>query len=387
MIITSTVSPALKIGLQFLGMWPNVPHSTIYWLSFMLSMLIIQYFQYLYIFNHYNVNELLNVVDALTATLDYSLTFFKLISLWIHRRVLHQVLTDMENDWRECMNVDQHSCVMQVKANIAHFCSNAMLSVNATVSVLYFLGEYIIDFIFLAEESNDTLRQFPVKTEFPYVTQQSPFFELLFAILLIHIMLHASAVGTVNGLIFTLVLHVSGQIDIMCQELRNISENILLQRSSVPLFRMLIERHNRIISFSENIEKLFFFIALMQIVWNTLVICSIGFVFIIFIHSETGVFVLVKTAFAYCGIMMEAFIICFAGEYLSHKGKLIANATYDTLWYNMPSNESKIIIFIIMRSQKRLAITAGKMVDMSFETFSSIVKASASYISVLNAMY
>lgn len=86
MIIKSTVSPALKIGLQFLGMWPDVAHSTVYWLSFTLSILIIQYFQYLYIFMHRNVNELLNVVDGLSLALNYSLTFLKLTSLWIHRR-------------------------------------------------------------------------------------------------------------------------------------------------------------------------------------------------------------------------------------------------------------------------------------------------------------
>ncbi|XP_018301870.1 odorant receptor 13a-like [Mycetomoellerius zeteki] len=150
---------------------------------------------------------------------------------------------------------------------------------------------------------------------------------------------------------------------------------------------MLIERHNRIISFSKNIEQLFSLIALMQVVWNTLVICSIGFLLIVSMHNEAGVFVLVKTLFAYCVITIEAFIICFAGEHLSLKSKLIANATYETLWYDMPLNTEKIIMFIIMRSQKRLTITAGKMINMSFDTFTNIMKASASYISVLNAVY
>ncbi|KAL0133989.1 hypothetical protein PUN28_001122 [Cardiocondyla obscurior] len=150
---------------------------------------------------------------------------------------------------------------------------------------------------------------------------------------------------------------------------------------------MLVERHNKVISFSENIEQLFSFIGLMQVVWNTLLICCLGFVLIISVYNETGVFMLVKTVFAYLAITTEAFIICFAGEYLSLKGALIARATYETLWYDMPSDRSKYIIFIIMRSQKRLAITAGKMMDLSFETFMTIMKASASYVSVLYAMY
>lgn len=38
----------------------------------------------------------------------------------------------------------------------------------------------------------------------------------------------------------------------------------------------------------------------------------------------------------------------------------------------MPPNHSKVITFIIMRSHRRLTITAGKMADMSFETFSNV---------------
>ncbi|XP_011862384.1 PREDICTED: odorant receptor 22c-like [Vollenhovia emeryi] len=292
----------------------------------------------------------------------------------------------MDNDWRDCINIDQHLHMMTIKANISHFVSNAILSFSAFVAVFYILGEYAIRFLFLSEYNN-TERQLPVKIQLPFDSQQSPIFEFIVVALFLHVLLQICMFCTLNGLILTLVLHVSGQIDIMCHEFRNISKSALLHKSTISLFQVQIERHNRIISFSENVQKLFSFIALMQVVYSTLVICCLGFFIIISIHNESGILVLVKTILAYLAIMVESFIICFAGEYLSSKGKLIANATYDTLWYDMPSHHSKIIIFIIMRSQKRLAITAGKMMDMSFEAFSSIVKASASYISVLNAMY
>ncbi|XP_039310429.1 odorant receptor 13a isoform X4 [Solenopsis invicta] len=334
MTITNTVSPALKFGLQLLGLWPGVSYSIIYWSSFMLSMIVMQYFQYLYILNHIKVSELLNLVDSIPLALDYGLTIFKLISLWLHRRVLHEILTAMDNDWRECINVDRQLYVMQMKANISHICCNAILSFNAIATLLYFVGDYIVHIMFLSKDYNDTLRRLPLKAQLPYETQQSPLFEIVFAMLLLHVFLHASAVGIINGLIFTLVLHVGGQIDIICQKFKNTSENTLFSKTSVPSFGMLIERHNRIISASDNIEKLFSFIALMQVLWNTLVICSLGFAFTF--------------------------------------GKLIANASYEMMWYDMPSKQSKIIIFIIMRSQKRLTITAGKMTDMSFGAFTSV---------------
>ena len=86
MSITSTVSPALRFGLRFFGFWPGVSYSTVYWLSFMSSMLIIQYFQYLYTFDHLKISELSNLADSSLFTLDYSLTCFKMTGLWIHRR-------------------------------------------------------------------------------------------------------------------------------------------------------------------------------------------------------------------------------------------------------------------------------------------------------------
>ncbi|XP_036141352.1 odorant receptor 13a [Monomorium pharaonis] len=388
MTIRSTISPVLKIGLQFLGIWPDVSYSTIYWLSLTLSILIMQYFQYWYILKHLKFSELSNLIDGLTVTLDYSLTIFKLIGLWLHRRVFHQLLAAMDNDWRECINFDQHLYIMTINANISHFFSNAVLSVVTIIGILYLLGEYVIrNFVLLIEDHNDTLRQFPIKIYFPFETQQWPVFEFLFVTIFLHVILHVCVVFLINGLIFTLVLHISGQIDIMCHEFKNISESILLYKSSATLFGLLIKRHNRIISFSENIEKFFSFVALMQVVWNTLVICCLGFVIIISFHNGTGIFVTVKTIFACFAIIFEVFIVCFVGDYLRLKGELIASATYDSLWYNMSPRQSKIMLFIIIRSQKRLTFTAGKMMDMSLETFTNIMKASISYASVLNAMY
>ncbi|XP_011694600.1 PREDICTED: odorant receptor 4-like [Wasmannia auropunctata] len=89
----------------------------------------------------------------------------------------------------------------------------------------------------------------------------------------------------------------------------------------------------------------------------------------------------------YFAVIGEVFIFCFAGEYLNLKSKSIADAAYESLWYDLPLNQRKIVMFIIMRSQKQFVITAGKITNLSLETFTHIIKASASYVSVLNAMY
>ncbi|XP_018348893.1 PREDICTED: odorant receptor 4-like [Trachymyrmex septentrionalis] len=125
----------------------------------------------------------------------------------------------------------------------------------------------------------------------------------------------------------------------------------------------------------------------MQVIWNTFIICSLGFIIIISLYVETGVITIIKTIFTYLAVIVEVFILCFAGEYLNFKSKSIANAAYESLWYDLLSKQKKIIIFVIMRSQKQVIITAGRITSLSLETFTNILKASASYVSVLHAMY
>ncbi|XP_014483811.1 PREDICTED: odorant receptor 30a-like [Dinoponera quadriceps] len=85
-------------------------------------------------------------------------------------------------------------------------------------------------------------------------------------------------------------------------------------------------------------------------------------------------------------VFLNTLVICCLG-FLVMISKSIADAAYQSLWYNMTPKNNKNILFIIMRSQKQLSLTAGGMANLSLETFVSIIKASASYISVLNAMY
>lgn len=98
----------------------------------------------------------------------------------------------------------------------------------------------------------------------------------------------------------------------------------------------------------------------------------------------------------YISVNLEAFLYCFTGEYLSAKvsverkmiallireylnfvfflfqSKMIGSAAYDSLWYNFPAKESRPILFLIIRSQKRLTITSGKIIELSLERFTSV---------------
>ncbi|XP_032669831.1 odorant receptor 13a-like [Odontomachus brunneus] len=383
----STISSPLKVGLSLIGMWPGSSCATFLWLFYMITLIIMQYHQYSYVYAHLNINDFSKLMDGLSVTLDYTLTFMKLLSLWHNRRIFSDILVAMDDDWNDNCVTDSHALVMTSKATLAHRCSNAMMILNTLSTVFYFLGNYVSHRTISADEP----REFPVQMQFSFNATNSPIFEFIVLGLFLHVWETAVVIAMLNSLILTLVsyfevLHVSGQIDIMCQGLRAISVTGKFHLSTT---RALIERHQRIISLSNNIDKFFSFVAMIQFLWNTVVICTIGFMIVLSLATDMeGKFgILIQSIIPYFAVTLEAFVFCFAGEYLSTKSRSIGDAAYETLWYDLPIKECRLLLLIIVRSQKRLTITAGNVMDLTLEGFTSVMKASASYISVLHAAY
>ncbi|KAL6254519.1 hypothetical protein P5V15_014572 [Pogonomyrmex californicus] len=388
---TSTISRPVEIGLRFIGMWPDSAYATLYWLIYMTTMVIVQYYQYAYVLTHFDLSDISLLMDCLGLTLAYTLAFLKLFALWWNRRTFYYIVKAMDQDWRECVLNDSYESTMTGVADLSRRCSNVMISINALAAFFLSIGEHLLqsmgDASGVASGVDNNSRELPIKMEFPFDVSESPIFECFLVGQFLYELLLASIVGMINALLVSLILHVSGQIDIMRQDINEISNRKYNSSASLIIIKGLICKHQKIISLSENIENLYTYIALMQLLWNTLVICCTGFVIVITIGTDESATTSIKSVSFYIAITLEVFILCFAGEFLSAKSKSISDAIYESLWYDMPPTNSRILLFVILRSQKRLTITAGKVIDLTLEGFTSIMKASASYVSVLNAMY
>ncbi|XP_011155606.1 odorant receptor 82a [Solenopsis invicta] len=376
MIPTSTVSQPVEIGLRIIGIWPN--SSILFRLLWTLGIGTSLTFQYYYFLTHFSTEELPNLIDSLSTILPHSLLFFKLFVLWINNRIFNDILMAMSNDWREYSSM----CVMIDKAVLAHRCSKLTISVYSIAVLLYSIAS-----VNFRRQADDVCRELLIKMKFPFEFCKSPIYEIVVCMQFVDLMAISSAIGVLDALMVTLMLHIGGQIDLIRQEVEGISFQNNKYDLPTAIVRSLITRHHKIITFSENIESLFSHIALMQFISNTMIICCIGFLIVTSLGTDEGIRMLVKTVFFYIAITMEAFIFCFAGEYLSNKSKTIGDAAYESIWYNLKPQHCRVLLFMIMRSQKRLTITAGKFMDLSLEGFTNSLKASASYISVLYAMY
>ncbi|KAG5326898.1 OR13A protein, partial [Acromyrmex heyeri] len=376
----NTISLSVEIGLRFIGMWPDSAYPNLYWFSYMTTIAIVQYYQYTYIFVHFDLNDLWLLMDCLSLTLAYSLAFLKLLVLWI----FYYIVKAIDKDWKECVINDSYKSTMMSMADLSRRFANVSFSIYAFSAFSLSIGEHLLQS--MDDQFGNSSRELPIKMKFPFDVSRSPIFECFLIGQFLYDLVIACVVNLINALLVALILHVSGQIDIMQQDLFEISNKKYDRNTFLPVIKSFIYNHQRIIILSENIENLYTYIALMQVLWNTLVMCCTGFVIIIIVRSGEDTTNLIKSVSYYITIILEVFVYCFAGEFLSAKSKSISNAVYEALWYNMPPSDSRIILFMILRCQKRLTITAGRFIDLTLEGFTSIVKASVSYVSVLNAM-
>ncbi|XP_072750613.1 odorant receptor 4-like isoform X2 [Anoplolepis gracilipes] len=283
----------------------------------------------------------------------------------------------MTEDWNYCgdSGVELHETARKAKLS-SHIC-NGLIILHTIAALAYVIGILLAD-----ADVTDRTTELPLmmKMEYPFVMDTLRKYRLVLATQFVYVMACSLGAGLFNAVFLTLTLHLGGQI--------NILTSWLMEAGSIEIARMtkIIQKHQKIISFSEKIENLYSYIALLQFASNTVMICSLAFLIVTAIGSPDATEQIMRSLLFYAVTNLEAFIFCFSGEYLSNKSTAIGNAVYNSGWYDMKAADSRILMFIILRSQRKLKFTAGKMMDLSLESFTNIMKASGSYLSVLLAM-
>lgn len=85
-------------------------------------------------------------------------------------------------------------------------------------------------------------------------------------------------------------------------------------------------------------------------------------------------------------LMLQLLLYCYVGEELSSNICKLSLATYESSWYSLPIKFSQDMFFILMIAEVPFTLTAGKMLSINLKTFTSIVKATFSFFSVLRLM-
>ncbi|XP_065094650.1 uncharacterized protein LOC135715202 [Ochlerotatus camptorhynchus] len=144
----------------------------------------------------------------------------------------------------------------------------------------------------------------------------------------------------------------------------------------------IIELHQTALEFADLLENTMQHILLSQFVNCLLISCLMMF----YISSTYGPNV-VNMVILFTVLMVEVFAYCFNGDELSEKAAEVAKTIYSYPWYMEPVAVQKEIQLMILRSQKKIGITAAKFYFVDIGRFGMVVQASYSYYLILKERF
>ncbi|XP_394081.6 odorant receptor 65a isoform X2 [Apis mellifera] len=325
-----------------------------------------------------------NNLDALVLINGGILAVAKVMCFHIRPLGLISNFTSAVKDYNELNSeenrviVRRHAYMGRVACASLIFCSYVGSTLFMTVPMLAGDEEEVIN---VTEES---AIKYPMPSENTLTLINMPE-KMYFVIFIVeYLMLLLTSTGNLgsDSLFFGIAFHLCGQVEILRLEYNKLSnEN---ERATKDII-LLTKRHIYLLKLSDMLNETISSILIVQLFSSCVLICTTGFEFILALNIG-NIVMTIKTFIVMCVLLIQLFAYSYVGEYLKTQTEDLGNSVYFCTWYNMPKNVTQNIIFIIMRAQHPVFLTAGKFFVVNMETYMSILKTSMSYLSVLRVM-
>nr|XP_012149882.1 PREDICTED: uncharacterized protein LOC100884046 [Megachile rotundata] len=238
------------------------------------------------------------------------LMFF--VNIWVEA-ILCDMLSTIEEECKKYAFIDKTGLILKT-IHVSYRLTTSIIVLYVMVAIIHIIGNAT------SAHSNETYSLI-LKMDLPFEINKSPNYELVLTAQIFHQTYTAFTFSVYSALILMVVLHVGCQIDILCQTIIDVP---LRDKKQLEFF---ISRHQDIIVFTEKIEQFFTYMALSQLLSNILITCCLGFLIIMSISGDAELSVFFKSVSFYIALWIEAYVYCFAGEYLNTK-ILKASASY-----------------------------------------------------------
>ncbi|KAI4473257.1 hypothetical protein M0802_016220 [Mischocyttarus mexicanus] len=182
-----------------------------------------------------------------------------------------------------------------------------------------------------------------------------------------------------DGFFFGIAMYLCGQFEVLKMNFANLERN--KNRSSRKV-EALVRRHCHLIRLADNLEEAFNMIILIQLLMSSLLLCIEGFQMLVSLGANDTI-AAAKHAVLIVTLLVQLFIYSYAGDMLESKTAEIVLGVYNSPWYTFDTSAIKNLVFVMFYGSVPRQVTAGKFVSMNLLTFTEIIKASASYFSVL----
>ncbi|KAH0954331.1 OrU27, partial [Eciton burchellii] len=373
-----------RLTLGIVGVWPNVHEDDGYFSDLRtVSSLFLFVFIGMVPAIHSLVRtwgDMIATIDNLQFTLPLLTTIMKLVIVRWKKTDLTSILNMIADDWLKD-KTDRELRVMRDRARNARIITIfGCVLMTMGFSLLVFLPFFGTSLRYVTNIT-DPQKILPLQTYYFYDKDQSPYFELTYAAQGLLLVTAGASYTGVDNLLGLLIFHLCGQMENLKGRLINMGQFGSFNSN----LTLIVRDHIRLIKYFDIVESTFTLLLLGLLLYFGTLFCLYGFLIIaVFTEgkrmSMMRLIYLISVALNICGHMC---LYCVVGEILVTQCNGIYYAAYDYEWYMLQPEEAKTLMLVMIRANKPLYITAGKMFPMTMSMFCNLIKTSGSYISIL----
>nr|ALR72548.1 odorant receptor OR3 [Colaphellus bowringi] len=160
------------------------------------------------------------------------------------------------------------------------------------------------------------------------------------------------------------------------QELKEMKRNEIVYRN----IRECILHYDAIYDFVKEVEKTFSVVIFSQFAVSILVICISCFQLSI---AEPLTITFFAMVIYVVSLLLEIFLYCYYGTVLYEESNTLIAAIFDSEWYDLDEKSKKALFILMERAKRPMMLTTGKLLSVSLETWTMIIRRSYSLLAVL----
>ncbi|PSN35478.1 Odorant receptor 50d [Blattella germanica] len=262
-------------------------------------------------------------------------------------------------------------------------------------------------------ESNILPRKPPYSIWLPIDMANSDYYIEIFLMLTLASHCIALVLMSTQAIFLTLIICLAGQFELLSDALRNLSKNVQCRLQSTmgstkwkskeleedasysdeptDLFlaeaeiylKECIKHHQSLIEFAEKFDNVWKTTFFVQFLTASFLVCFLGFQAMLMPFGLN----LIKMLIFIFVELFELGVACKFGSDLMTQSEDVYRAVYDSDWYNQSTRFKQSARMLIMRAQKPVRLTAGRLGILSQPLFAAILRSSYSYLALLRQMH
>ncbi|XP_060533954.1 odorant receptor 67c-like isoform X2 [Cylas formicarius] len=138
----------------------------------------------------------------------------------------------------------------------------------------------------------------------------------------------------------------------------------------------LISQHQNVIRYVSDLNHSIKYVIFMEYLLNSLNVAAVS---VQFISDKFAI----SPLFYFAYLFIQTFVLGWSANEVKVQSEALGDALYESLWYEQNDRVKRMILYMIVRSQKPLALTIGPFDAMTTASAVRIMKASYSYVSLM----